>query len=210
MSQLTNLDAEIAAAEQAAERAFAQQRAMGRDVPHAEAVATARLVKDLEKRVSDLRVAKLGAAAPAEPPPSPELQRRLDWLEAQVKASSLSAERTQRSIANGIASATAEVIKAEHERMLAHVHEEKEKAIKLLRKEIDVVRVAYSQSATRSANKLLEMRELREQSQAAVERDILAYRREIADLREELRALKAHGLVAAPFNGSGAHSNDNP
>jgi hypothetical protein len=213
MPQLAELDAEIAQAERRAAEAFAQQRAMGSNVSTSEAIAVGRTVKALDEKLAALKARRFGIVAGVEAPEPPprKLQEKLDWLDARVQAVALASEKVQRSIAQGIASATAETLKAEHERMLAHVHDEKEKAIKLLRKEIDVVRTAYSQSATRTANKLMEMREVREQSQADVERDILMCRRELADLRAEMLALKAaHGLVAAPFNGSGAHSNDNP
>jgi hypothetical protein len=62
------------------------------------------------------------------------------------------------------------------------------------------------------ANRLMAQRETREQGQREAERDILACRREIADLREELRALKAgigQERVAAldVKNASGANDN---
>jgi chromosome segregation ATPase len=211
---LEALDTEIAQAERRAAEAFAQQRTMSPSLSTSEAIAQNRVCKALNAKVAELKSRRFevvaGVEAP-EPPPPPKLQEKLDWLDVRVQSVALASEKVQRSIAEGIASATATTLKAEHERMLAHVHDEKEKAIKLLRKEIDVVRHSYSQSATRTANKLMEMREVREQSQAEVERDILMCRRELADLRAELFSLKAaHGLVAAPFNGSRAHNNDNP
>jgi hypothetical protein len=78
---------------------------------------------------------------------------------------------------------------------------------KKLRAEIDAVRSDYKSSAMRTANKLMEMREIREQGQREAERDILACRREIADLRDELRVLKAGGGTPGDrvwTNGTGA------
>jgi hypothetical protein len=86
--------------------------------------------------------------------------------------------------------------------------EEVARAGKQLRSEIEAkVMAEVRTSALAMANKLMMQREVREQGQREAERDILACRREIADLREELRALKAGGGAPgdrAWTNGTGA------
>jgi hypothetical protein len=62
-------------------------------------------------------------------------------------------------------------------------------------------------SALAMANKLMMQREVREQGQRAAEENILRCRQELADLRDELRALKAGGGAPdarAWTNGTGA------
>jgi hypothetical protein len=81
-----------------------------------------------------------------------------------------------------------------------------------LRAEIAAVRSESKTSALQMANRLMAQRETREQGQREAERDILACRREIADLRDELRALKGGTgpeAIAAADLPKGNANNDN-
>jgi chromosome segregation ATPase len=173
-----DLDHEIKRAEEAYDRAFKQMQAMGRyHTSDAEAKALSAAVKTLATRLDDLRARRIAVSYGLDEAPVTRSRDDGDFqkIDSRIRAHSAAVQN---------------LIDARIERRVQTALAAVQEDSTALRAEINAVRSESKTSALQMANRLMAQRETREQGQREAERDILACRREIADLREELRALK--------------------